>query len=149
MTLQRGDIVPHFDVRTISGDRFSYSAIWQRKILVLISLSPTAAEDEAYVRELKRHEAEFSERDSVCVVTRDGISGLPSRGALIADQWGEIVYVATAIDVDHMLTPRRVGRVRCESLSGVRGRSQVRSHAASWCGRPPRTPRSAAFSCCR
>jgi hypothetical protein len=36
--LQRGDIVPHFDVRTTSGERFSYSAIWQRKNLVLIEL---------------------------------------------------------------------------------------------------------------
>jgi hypothetical protein len=51
MTLQRGDIVPHFDVRTTSRERFSYSAIWQRKNLVLIILSATAAEDEGYMRD--------------------------------------------------------------------------------------------------
>jgi hypothetical protein len=39
-------ISPHFDVRTTSGERFSYSAIWQRKNLVLIRLSATAAADE-------------------------------------------------------------------------------------------------------
>jgi len=54
--LQRCDIVPHYEVQTTSGDRFSYSSIWQRKILVLISLSPTADIDEDYVRELKRHD---------------------------------------------------------------------------------------------
>jgi hypothetical protein len=108
MTLQRGDIVPHFEVRTVSGERFSYSAIWQRKNLVLISLSATAAADEDYVRELQRHEAEFSECDSVYVVTRDGVPGLPAPGALIADQWGEIVHVAAAIDGDHMPTPREL-----------------------------------------
>jgi hypothetical protein len=88
MTLQRGDLVPHFDVQTTSGERFSYSDIWQRKNLVLISLSATAAEDEGYMRELKRHEAEFSELDSVCVVTRDDVPGLPAPGALIADPVG-------------------------------------------------------------
>jgi hypothetical protein len=106
--LQRGDIVPHFEVQTTSGDRFSYSSIWQRKILVLISLSPTADIDEDYVRELKRHDAEFIERDSICVVTRDGVSGLPAQGALIADQWGEIVHVVTANDVDDMPTAREL-----------------------------------------
>jgi hypothetical protein len=108
MTLQRGDIVPHFDVRTTRGERFSYSAIWQHKNLVLISLSPAATADEDYVRELKRHDAEFSERNSLCVVTRDGVPGLPAPGALIADQWGEIVHVVAAIDVDDMLTPREL-----------------------------------------
>jgi hypothetical protein len=106
--LQRGDIVPHFEVQTTSGDRFSYSSIWQRKILVLINLSPTADIDEDYVRELKRHDAEFIERDSICVVTRDGVSGLPAQGALIADQWGEIVHVVTANDVDDMPTAREL-----------------------------------------
>jgi hypothetical protein len=106
--LQRGDIVPHFEAQTTSGDRFSYSSIWQRKILVVISLSPTADIDEDYVPELKRHDAEFIERDSICVVTRDGVSGLPAQGALIADQWGAIVHVVTANDVDDMPTAREL-----------------------------------------
>jgi hypothetical protein len=104
--LQRGDLVPHFEVRTTTGELFSYSSIWQRKSLVLISLSPTVAANEDYVRELKKHGAEFSERDSVCVVTRDGVLGLPATGALIADQWGEIVHVVAPIDVNDMPTPR-------------------------------------------
>jgi hypothetical protein len=106
--LQRGDIIPHFDVRTTTAELFSYSGIWQRKNLVLISFAPTTAADEEYVRHLKSRDAEFSGRDSVCVVTRDGVPGLSAPGALIADQWGEIVYVVAAVDVDHLPTPREL-----------------------------------------
>ena len=33
--LQRGDLVPHFTVKTLHGDEFSYATIWQRRNLVL------------------------------------------------------------------------------------------------------------------
>ena len=108
MTLQRGDLVPHFEVRTTSGELFSYSAIWQRKNLVLISLSATAAENEDYLRELQKHDAEFSERNGVCVVTRDDVQGLPAPGLLITDQWGEIVHVLASVDVDDLPMPREL-----------------------------------------
>jgi hypothetical protein len=113
--LQRGDLVPHFDVRTTGGELFSYSSICQRKSLVLICLSATVAADEDtvaadedYVRELKRHDVEFSECDSVCIVTRDGVPGLPAPGTLIADQWGEIVHVVAPIDVNALPAPREL-----------------------------------------
>jgi hypothetical protein len=108
MTLQRGDLVPHFEVRTTSGELFSYSAVWQRMNLVLINLPATVSADEDYVRELKRHDAEFSERDSVCIVTRDEVPGLPAPGALIADQWGEIICVLAAIHLENMPPPREL-----------------------------------------
>jgi hypothetical protein len=106
--MQRGDIVGHFDVLTTGGGRFSYSAIWQRKNLVLITLAATATNDESYLRELKRHETEFSERDSICIVTREDLPGLPAPGALVADQWGEIVYVVAVIDVNDLPTPQEL-----------------------------------------
>jgi len=108
MTMQRGDIVGHFDVRTAGGDPFSYLSIWQRKNLVLITLTATATDDEGYLRELERHEAKFSERNSVCVVARGDLPGLPAPGALIADQWGEIVHVVAAIDVTDLPTPHEL-----------------------------------------
>jgi hypothetical protein len=36
--LQRGDSVPHFEVKTVEGQRFSYSTIWQRRHLVLLAI---------------------------------------------------------------------------------------------------------------
>ena len=39
--LQAGDLVPHFTVKTLHGDEFSYLTIWQRRNLVLIALPVT------------------------------------------------------------------------------------------------------------
>lgn len=105
--LQRGDIVPHFEVRTVHGEVFSYSAVWQRRNLVLVILSATAAAD-GYVRDLRARDAEFGDRDSVCVVTHDGVSGLPTPGALVADRWGEIVHVAAATGTADLPTPQEL-----------------------------------------
>ena len=38
--LQRGDSVPVFEVTTVDGEPFSYSSIWQRKNLLLLTLPP-------------------------------------------------------------------------------------------------------------
>jgi hypothetical protein len=103
MTLQRGELVPHFEVRTASGEPFSYTSIWQRKSLVLISLSPAEAGDEDYLRELSRHDAEFGARGSICVATRNEVPGLPVPGVLIADKWGEIIQIVAAAGVADML----------------------------------------------
>ena len=37
--LQRGDSVPHFDVRNVDNEPVSYSTIWQRRNLVLVTLA--------------------------------------------------------------------------------------------------------------
>jgi hypothetical protein len=102
--LQRGETVPHFDVQTVDAEMFSYSAIWQRRNLVLIALPPTGVADE-YVRGLTAREAEFSDRESVCVVTRDAVPGVPIPGALVADRWGEIVEVIAASGIAALPTP--------------------------------------------
>ena len=56
--LDRGDAVPHFEVRTVGGDVFGYSTIWQQKNLVLITLSPNAS-DGSYVSELSSLSSEL------------------------------------------------------------------------------------------
>ena len=36
--LQRGDSIPHFEVRGLEGGPFKYSTIWQHKNLLLVVL---------------------------------------------------------------------------------------------------------------
>ncbi len=96
--LRRGDQVPHFEVLTLTGEAFSYSSIWQRKSLVLVSLSPDV--DGGYVSELDARRQEFVALDAECVITRDRVPGVTSPGALVADRWGEIVYVAAPPEAD-------------------------------------------------
>lgn len=100
---QRGDLVPHFEVRTLHGERFSYSTIWQRRNLVLVTL-PAAESDSArtYTSRLTARAPAFSARDADCVITRDNIPGLPAPGVLVADRWGEIIHVAAASAVDDL-----------------------------------------------
>lgn len=96
-TLQPGDLVPHFEVKTSSGDLFSYSTIWQRRNLVLVALP--AESDDRYPSELGARKAEFQERVCACVITRDRVPGVPTPGVVVADRWGEIVHVAAPPDV--------------------------------------------------
>jgi len=105
-TLQRGEIVPHFQVSTVGGI-FDYATIWQQKHLVLVTIPPgTSAED--YVRSLSDRAAEFVEQDSVCVVTHDPMRSLPTPGALVADRWGEVVHVVTPSEIGDLPTPQEL-----------------------------------------
>jgi peroxiredoxin len=98
--LQRGDLVPHFTVRSVNGDTVRYAAIWQSEQLVLIVLPDVQSSVvEQYVGSLAAHEDEFSAHESRCVVTRDGVPGLVAPAALVADRWGEIAHVTYAADV--------------------------------------------------
>lgn len=121
--LDRGDAVPDFEVRTLGGDVFSYSTIWQRKNLVLVTLSPNAS-DGSYVSELSILSSEFNHRECVCVITRDGVAGLPAPGALVADRWGEIVHVVVASDITDLPTPAELLEwveyleIRCPECEG-------------------------------
>jgi hypothetical protein len=107
--LQRGDSVPHFEVKTIGGELFTYSTIWQRRPLVLVAL-PTA-ESEApgtYVSQLSGLRSEFTAKDAECVVSADHVPGIPSPAVVVADRWGEIVHVATASQVDDLTSPEEL-----------------------------------------
>jgi peroxiredoxin len=98
--LQRGDSVPHFDVRTTEDRRISYATIWQRRNLVLISLPDvTSAACEAYIAQLTLQIAAFAGQNSEYVITRDRVPMISSPSVIVADKWGEIFYVATASDV--------------------------------------------------
>jgi hypothetical protein len=107
--LQRGDSVPHFEVKTIGGELFSYSTIWQRRHLVLLAI-PTA-ESEApgtYSSELVARRSEFTAKGAECVVTGDRVPGIRSPAVVVADRWGEIVHVATTSQVENLTSPEEL-----------------------------------------
>ena len=95
--LQRGDLLPHFAVRTLDGDAMTYSTIWQRKNLVLIAL-PASDSDGAfrdYVSQVAAQGPALTGDDTEWVITRDTVAGIPSPAVIVADRWGEIVHIAT------------------------------------------------------
>jgi hypothetical protein len=99
--LQRGDPVPHFRVGTIDGRRIEYSStIWQRRNLVLVALTePQSAPSRMYASQLEAGWSAFESHETECVITRDVVAGAASPAVLIADRWGEIVYVANGSSV--------------------------------------------------
>lgn len=109
--LQRGDLVPHFSVRSVNGETVKYSTIWQTEQLVLIALPAShspAVDVEAYARALSGHTDQFQASQTRCVVTRDPVPGLPAPGALVADRWGEIAYVTHVTDVSELPSAREL-----------------------------------------
>jgi hypothetical protein len=94
--VQAGDMIPHFSVTTLDGERVEYSTIWQRKNLVLISL-PSESEESStsYVADLAAHLPALVARNARCVLTRDAVPGLPRPGGVVADRWGEIAHVTS------------------------------------------------------
>jgi len=101
--LQRGDPVPHFRVGTIDGRRIEYSTIWQRRNLVLVALTESnSAPSRKYVSQLEAEWSAFQSHETECVVTRDIVAGAVSPAVLIADRWGEIVYVADGSSVGEL-----------------------------------------------
>ena len=102
-TVERGDRVPDFDVKTLGGDVFSYTTIWQQKNLVLVVL-PAEGTDSAYASELSARTSEFHDGKSACIVTREPVAGVPAPSPLVADRWGEIVHVAAPAHVEDLPT---------------------------------------------
>jgi hypothetical protein len=89
-----GDAVPHFNVTDVRGAPAAYSAIWQHKILVLVTLPP------AELDFARRYGAELTARlaavqDAALVVTHEPVSGIPPRGLVVADRWGEVAHVSS------------------------------------------------------
>ena len=98
--LERGDVVPHFEVTTANGERVRYATLWQHKNLVLISLAASTSEAvENYLSELTAGIPRFSAHNAACVITRVQVPGVPCPGVLIADRWGEVFHVRAASDV--------------------------------------------------
>lgn len=95
--LQTGELVPHFTVRAVDGKTVEYSAIWQRRNLLLITLPADARETGSRCAlALERSGSDLERLETVGIVTYDAVPGVPSPGALVADRWGEIACVAGA-----------------------------------------------------
>lgn len=97
-TLKPGDQLPHFEVRSLDDEVFVYRTIWQRKNLLLILL-PDSRVDDRYVSNLRARGSEWQRLETECVITRQPVAGLRAPAALIADRWGEIIYLASARSV--------------------------------------------------
>lgn len=123
--LHRGDLVPHFTVKTLQGGEFSYATIWQRRSLVLVALPATDSERfRRYVSELTASAAAFAEGEADCVVTSDRIQEIPGPAVLVADRWGEVVWIAAISDerdlppVKEVLEWVRYVQTRCPECEG-------------------------------
>jgi hypothetical protein len=106
--LERGDSVPHFEVKMIGGELFSYASIWQRKNLLLITLPGPDSESAAgYLADLTARLQELGD-DVAGVVTRDSVPHVPPFGVLVADRWGEVVFAVERSDVSDLPPPREL-----------------------------------------
>jgi hypothetical protein len=89
---------PHVEVSALDRTLFRYSTVWQRHNLVFVALPAAAGDDDrAYIARLIAFHADFAARNGRCIVTRDPVEGLAPPAVVVADRWGEIVHVATAI----------------------------------------------------
>ena len=103
--IERGDAVPHFNVRGLTGQPLSYAAVWQRSNLLLVATPHTDDQSmRQFVSQLTARASELSALQTELVATRDVIAGLPQGGVLIADRWGEIVHVVHASAPDDLPT---------------------------------------------
>ncbi len=98
--LQEGQLVPHFVVRNVAGERVSYKDIWQHRGLVLVALPADARESSArYEEELAARSPEIAAHRTTLVVTHDAIAGVTPPAVVIADQWGEVIHSAAGNNV--------------------------------------------------
>jgi hypothetical protein len=101
--LQKGELLPHFSVTTVAGERFAYSDIWQRKNLVLISLPHEESNGGTeYLAQIATGTSELTGDDTACLITRDRIPGVPAPGVVVTDRWGEIHHVTHAARVEDL-----------------------------------------------
>ena len=62
---------------------------------MLVGLTePQSARSRTYVSQLEAEWSALQSHETECVITRDIVAGAASPALLIADRWGEIVYVA-------------------------------------------------------
>jgi hypothetical protein len=107
--LQKGDLLPFFEVTTVDDGRVRYADLWQRKNVVVVSLPRSAtAHGSEYANEIARRSAEFDSFCAVCIVTRDAIRGVPLPGVVIADRWGEIQFLASSAAVADFPDPQEL-----------------------------------------
>jgi hypothetical protein len=114
--------VPHFDVTTIDGRRVRYDDIWQQRNLVLVVVTPAErGTGLRYASNLEARRAEFEAEETTVVVTTDAVPKLAAPAALVADRWGEVVYLERASvgqpfrwpDVDELLSWVHFVEIQC------------------------------------
>src|SRR5690349_13704580 len=122
---QRGDSVPHFEVRTLAGEPFRYSTIWQHKHMLWVTIATRDSESTAaYVADVTARVREFGDHDVHCVVTQDGVPGMSAPAVIVADRWGEIIFAREASDVADLPAPQELMewlnylRNRCPECEG-------------------------------
>jgi hypothetical protein len=94
--LQIHDHVPMFTVRNQVGNVvLDYRDLWQRKQLVLVSLTEDDVTRSPYVESLLAHAPALGYADTALVVTGDSIEGVPRPGLVVVDRWGEVRVVAS------------------------------------------------------
>jgi len=96
------DLLPHFELETVRGDRVRYADLWQRRFVVLVALrDPGSPETRRYVDalmaagDLVAHETTLVIYEPAAQPTQ--AAGLPPAPSVtIADRWGEVQHVAAA-----------------------------------------------------
>ena len=123
-TLQPGDLLPHFTVTDLAGNRVDYSSIWQRRNLVLVMLHDSGPSSASYAERLRLRSLDTQTEDTVWLVTRDRIAGLPCPGAIVVDRWGELIHLAHGPDTASLPAPDELAewaeyvRHRCPECEG-------------------------------
>ena len=107
--LQPHDLVPHFEVTDLRGERVRYASIWQQQNLVLVTLPDPDSSSQDYADQLMTRVQGPNQDDTALIVTRDSVAGLPHPSVVVADRWGEIAHVAHPTAVEDFPTPDEIG----------------------------------------
>src|SRR5690606_38507475 len=78
--LQPHDLVPHFELTDLRGERIRYSSIWQRQNLVLVTLPGSDPPSRDYAGRLLARAAGPGDDDTAWIATSDSVEGLPPPG---------------------------------------------------------------------
>jgi hypothetical protein len=118
VTLCRGQHVPFFEVDTVEGTQRLYRDLWQRRALLLVSVATPGVDAAGIAARLRERVGDSAE----VLVTAHEVEGLPRPGALVADRWGEIVFVApidpAALDVEDLAEWVRFVQIKCPECEG-------------------------------
>jgi peroxiredoxin len=107
--VQRGDLLRHFEVRSLEGEPFRYSTIWQHKNLLLVAIPTIDSEStSAYAADVTARVREYADQDLECVITRDPIPGISAPAVVVADRWGEIVFAVAGSGIADLPAPQEL-----------------------------------------
>ena len=120
-----GDSVPFFEITDTRGEHVRYRDLWQRKNLLLVMVPHQRPLFATVLARLQARMPELTSHDTAVVFTSDAVAGLPRPGVLVADQWGEIHYLAaieadqpSAADPDALLEWLRFVWYQCPECQG-------------------------------